>query len=445
MLARTNSVAPARPIAGGGQCSTALTGLRTFDVGPGKTYADLNGVPWRGMQAGDVVNVYYRAEPYRSKIGLQVQGTAAQPFVLNGVTSASCEKPVITGIDAVTPNDLKGWFDAQWTENLGVITMYHPTWGQKVKHVKIQNVKVTGGHPAYSFTNQLGVRTTWSEAAGIYAVTVEDLTLDNVDSTDNAFGVFTNTKNDNEQETSYRLAIRRSHIWDNGVSGSFRRHNVYAQAVGCILEDSWIGQLRPGAIGSSYKSRCSGDVIRRNRIDAAARAIDLVEHEGGAVIFAQPDYNTPIVEDNVIVSTFGTSRTAAATPVHFGGDNGWDAASYATYKRGPMTFRRNVLAFVNTSQATNWQVTAFDLPRPEQVVYAESNVIYRQGTSELDLMNQAGNTYWQGANWISTAWKASRGGTVNIVGAPTITGADPGLGADYKPLATSASAGLGPK
>ena len=50
-----------------GACSTALQGTRTYDVGPGKTYEELTSVPWLSLEAGDVVNIYYRPHPTRQR------------------------------------------------------------------------------------------------------------------------------------------------------------------------------------------------------------------------------------------------------------------------------------------------------------------------------------------------------------------------------------------
>lgn len=438
--------APSGPI-----ISTALTGIRTFNVGPGKQYVELDMVPWQSITAGDVVNIFYRPTPYKSKVAITKTGSASQPIIINGVTSSTGQLPEITGNGAITPADLRGWYD-QYTEDLGVILAYNKAvWGQKIKFLTIQNLKITGCHPLYSYTNQVGVVKRWGDGldansgAGIYGVTVEDFTLYNVEITDNAMGVFTNTKGNAEAETSYRLKIQYSKIYDNGISGSFRRHNIYAQAVGFTIEDSYVGQLRAGALGSSLKSRSSGEVIRRCRIDAAARAIDLVEHEEGAIIFAQPNYNTPVVEDCLIVSQFGTAKQASATPIHFGGDNGWDAATYATYKKGPFKFNRNTLAFVNTSSATAWRVIAFDLPQPEQVVECSNSIISKTGDSLLQLARSFGTVKWVGSNCVSSGMVKGEVGNdagVTVVGTPSLTSGAAILDSNFKPI--GAAIGLGP-
>lgn len=437
-------IQPTPPALGPRLVSAPLTGFRTFDVGPGRTYTELDALNWPDIRAGDVVNVFHRPQPYRTKIAIGAIGTRADPIVLNGVTSPTGELPEITGADARTPESLRGWFD-QHTESLGVILCHHKTWARKVENVLIQHLKVTGCHPNYSYTNQAGARVAWSEGAGIYGVTVDGLSLFNVEVTDNATGVFTNTRGNSEEQTSYRLSIRRSRIYDNGVVGSYRRHNIYAQAVGFVIEDSYVGHLRPGALGSSLKTRSSGEVIRRCRIDAAARGLDLVEHEEGLIIFRQPDYHSPLVEDCTIVSQFGAGHQAAATPVHFGGDNGYDAPTFEAYKRGPLRFRRNVLAILDVDRAQSWRVIAFDLPRAEQTVECESSVICRTGNSILQTARSAGTVRWIGDNYASAGMvageKASNSAVV-IEGAPTRTGSGAVLDANARPI--GAAAGLGP-
>ena len=56
------------------------------------------------MSPGDVVNIYHRATPYRHKVLLSEQGTAAHPIVINGVTDGSGNRPTIHAANAVTVN-----------------------------------------------------------------------------------------------------------------------------------------------------------------------------------------------------------------------------------------------------------------------------------------------------------------------------------------------------
>lgn len=89
-------------------CSAPLQGKHaTYNVGPNQQYTELTQVPWLSLVAGDVVNIYYRATPYATLIGLRAQGTADQPVTINGVTDASCNRPVLTAVNAVPAADSK--------------------------------------------------------------------------------------------------------------------------------------------------------------------------------------------------------------------------------------------------------------------------------------------------------------------------------------------------
>ena len=109
-------------------CSTPLEGKnRTYNVGPGQKYAELTEVPWLSLRAGDVVNIFRRPQPYRTKIGLRAQGSAKLPVVINGVTDAQCNRPEISGQDAVTASDAahESFFSKQYSEFLGKIGRAH--------------------------------------------------------------------------------------------------------------------------------------------------------------------------------------------------------------------------------------------------------------------------------------------------------------------------------
>ena len=47
----------------------------TYEVGPGKTYANVGDVPLEALTAGDTVLIYYRATPYKEKFVLAAVGT----------------------------------------------------------------------------------------------------------------------------------------------------------------------------------------------------------------------------------------------------------------------------------------------------------------------------------------------------------------------------------
>jgi hypothetical protein len=39
----------------------------TYEVGPGRTFANIGDVPWAGLQPGDTVLIHWRETPYREK------------------------------------------------------------------------------------------------------------------------------------------------------------------------------------------------------------------------------------------------------------------------------------------------------------------------------------------------------------------------------------------
>lgn len=83
------------------RCSGPLQGSgQTIHVGPGLAHAELTGVPWLSLQAGDVVNIHFCEQPYRTKIGLPAQGRAGKPVIINGVSDSNCRLPEISGAGA---------------------------------------------------------------------------------------------------------------------------------------------------------------------------------------------------------------------------------------------------------------------------------------------------------------------------------------------------------
>ena len=68
----------------------------TFEVGPGKPYADLQSVASR-VTAGDTVRVYWRSTPYPGGVLLTVNGTAANRIKIVGVRGTDGSRPVISG------------------------------------------------------------------------------------------------------------------------------------------------------------------------------------------------------------------------------------------------------------------------------------------------------------------------------------------------------------
>jgi hypothetical protein len=382
-----NAAIAAEPIV-----SAALDAVRPgkrYDVCPTCAYNELTTIPWNGLAAGSVVNVFYRAAPYRTKIALRVSGTASAPIIVNGVTDAAGNRPVISGDGALTAasNANSGIYSDDEPANgeslaLILIKRSHSTdpFGYKPKFIQLRNLELRDTY-GKSFTAQNGRLKPYAPwVAGIWADVVEDLTLDNLLVTDHAFGIFINNRNANgriDAETSRHITVRNSQIFGNGRVGSYLEHNLYLQGVGCTLEGSVIGTLRPGAAGSSYKDRCAGSVIRNNTINCAARCLDLVNDESSSNSAVRdsptntsPDYDVAEVSGNHIVSNSSISC------IHFGGDNlGEGAGPFPTYRNGPLKFTNNDCTISNLPAADDWRAYVFDLQHFAGKVEASGNKI----------------------------------------------------------------------
>ena len=418
-------------------CSTEpLKGKREFAVGPGQRYAELEKVPWLSLRAGDVVNIYYRPEPYRTKLVISAQGTARAPVVINGVTDADCHRPEITGENAVPSDDVvRNRYFNQWTEPLATILIWGP-WGQKPSFIELRNLRITGGRANVTYHTQDGKTAQFGNgSAGVHAATVEDLLIENCDVTGNGNGIFVNTKNDSEQEASRRVTLRRNLVYLNGNPGSWLEHNLYVQAARVVYEGNYIGQLVPGAVGSSLKDRSSGTIVRYNYIVAAARALDLVESEGGSTsVMVDPEYNDAWVYGNVIVSDHDNPGVSSSKLIHWGGDN-----SPKLFRTGTLHFYYNTVV-TRADHAQVWRLHVFDLPSDQQQVEMLGNVFWHIGSASYELGEDAGRLHFIGTNWISRGWAKGHdgGNTVTVTNdGKLIEGDNPGLGAGFVPLAGS--------
>jgi hypothetical protein len=73
---------------------TPVAGI-TYEVGPGKPYADLQAVASQ-LRPGDVVHVYARPTPYPGDLVLRQDGTPTAPITIVGVR-ANGQRPVLSG------------------------------------------------------------------------------------------------------------------------------------------------------------------------------------------------------------------------------------------------------------------------------------------------------------------------------------------------------------
>lgn len=282
----------------------------------------MNEVPWATLLAGDVINIYYKSTPYKVKFGLRAQGTEENPVVVNGVTDASGNRPVIDGNGARTAPTCSGLFSAtpEWGESLGVIVIIRGNGDNantyKPHHIKLNNLRVIGSKNGNNYTTMAGAVVNYDSGAGIYIHVGDDITVENCDVTENGFGIFTMAKSETMNYAGRRIHVLRSRIYGNGVVGSYLEHNLYIQADSPIIDGNFIGQTMPGSEGSSFKDRSARLIFRNNYVIASARAVDFVHSEEQSEgIAALPYYGYDYVYNNYI------DNPSASSSIHFGGDN----------------------------------------------------------------------------------------------------------------------------
>ena len=415
--------------------TTAMTGAHaTYDVGTGKPYAEPDTVPWCALVAGDVVNIYWRATPYKWKFALRGSGTQAAPIVVNGVTDSSGHRPqfdfngarTASGCNSCGTNNIFNTA-SQWSmeDYAGILVRggVSDPYGYKPKWIVIKNLEMSGAKSVNSFVNLSGVSTRYAGTAGIWLQPSADVVLENNVVYDHDWGIFTMSKDDTFLEACERITIRNSRVYGNGVVGSYTQHNVYIQTTNPLVEGNYFGVLRPGAAGSSYKSRCSGEIFRYNYVEASARAIDWVyaEDSGGEAgstatgIATQPDYGTDYAYGNIIVNDCSLGN-CAANPIHYGGDNCGEQddtstpfvqSPYVPYRSHLYFFNNTVVSRVNSTDS--YRTSVFQPSLRDTTIEAWNNVFYFSGTSRFAWVASAGKINLRGNNLVygATVYDAS--------------------------------------
>ncbi len=414
--APTGDAGPPPPPTASDPVTVPLVGAhQTYDVGPGRAYAEPDTVPWARLTAGDVVNIYYRPTPYRWKLCLRGSGTAAQPIVVNGVTDASGHRPSFDFAGARTASgcNLGGGDDvfnvgSQWSLEDYAGIMIKPgvndAYGYKPKWIQIKNLELIGAAPGRSFVNLAGATVPYMDSpAAIWIQPSADILLENNVIHDHGFGVFSMSKDATLLQACERLVVRANRIFGNGVVGSYLEHNLYIQSTNPLIEGNYFGLTRAGSEGSTYKSRSSGEIFRYNYVEASARAIDWVYAEDQTPgIATQADYGVDYAYGNVIVNDCALGN-CAANPIHYGGDNLGEQENTAT-QFVPSTPYRGHLYFYNNTVVNHvdagdtWRTAVFDLSLRDTTVDAWNNVFAFSGTSNFSWVEGAGQLRLRGAN-----------------------------------------------
>lgn len=425
--------------------TTAKTGLRTWNVA---SDADMDLVPWTTLQAGDVVNIAYKATPYTRIIRVRADATSANPCLIWGVTDANGNRPVFTGENArvaalcktaAAESFFTGTTPVSDYEGTALISIANAAGGADIynvnrpKFVKIQNLEVKNVTEGFSFTDSKGVSNQWADSTGVRIQNGDDCVIENCVIYNCSFGIFTMAKENVLSAATKRPVVRFNRVYGCGMVGRSTEHCMYIQGINPLIEYNFIGALKLNALGSTLKTRESGGIYRFNAIVASQRALDIVEAEDQLNgVMAQPDYQTSWVYGNVILNDLSTGQ-GSANLIHVGGGNGpedggafyYDAAragqpvpdvtdADVIDKYGNVIKYKKTLYFVNntvvvksskTGANANWRVAIFDLSlagtASGRTTVKEWNNIYSCiGDSVFTLMEYAGHIdHYGGSIW----------------------------------------------
>ncbi|MGH9855381.1 MAG: right-handed parallel beta-helix repeat-containing protein [Blastocatellia bacterium] len=379
--------------------ATTSAAATTYEVGPGKPYADIGDVPWESLQPGDTVLIYWRATPYKEKWVICREGTAAAPITVRGVPGPGGEAPVIDGNGATTRSTLNYRNENRSIIKIGGATVPADTMP---RHITIENLEIRGARPPYTYTAANGSAQSYvNNASSIYVEKGENITVRNCRIHDSGNGFFVASS---ETAVSRDILVEANYIYDNGNSGSIFEHNNYTAALGITFQYNRFGPPRAGASGNNLKDRSAGLVVRYNWIEGGNRQLDLVDGEDSSIIRNDPRYRETHVYGNILIEPVAAGNRQMT---HYGGDSGGPAG----YRKGTLYFYQNTLVSTRTDRTT-----LFRLSTNDERCDARNNVFHVSAAGgALSLLDTDG-VLDLSHNWLEPGWVVSFGafhGAVN--------------------------------
>ncbi len=379
----------------------------TYEVGPGKTFANVGDVPWENMKAGDQVLIHWRQQPYQEKWVIAVEGTEQQPFVMRGVPNANGELPVIDGRNATTRSKINFWNESRGVIKIGGANspaVDVPAW------IVLENLDIRSGRPPYQFTGRSGPANYSSNAASVYVENGRNITLRNCILRDSGNGLFVS-------HASRNVLVEGCWIYDNGIENSIYEHNAYTAALGMVYQFNYFGPLRVNCLGNNLKDRSAGTVVRHNWIESGNRQLDLVDAEDSMELVNHPSYRKTFVYGNVLIEPDGAGNSQI---VHYGGDSGNESA----YRKGTLYFYNNTVISTRTGNTTLLRLSTND-----ETSDCRNNVIYVTASgNRLGLLDSSGILHIRN-NWFKSGWRESHGGLAGTLynEGGILTGENPGF------------------
>jgi len=382
-------------------------GATVYEVGPGKTYANINDVPLEDLAGGDTLKIYYRSTPYKEKWVMCAPATESNPLVVEGVPDEGGNLPVIDGEDATTREETNYWGGARNIIKIGGsnIPYCHIDEGSpRPSYIMIKNLEIKNARPGIWFTGRDGLDEYWPMAACVQIEIGDHITLRDC--------IFHNTGNGvTTSHDSSEIVIEGCHIYDCGNVGSLYEHQTYTESQGIIYQYNHMGPLLEGASGNNIKDRSAGTVVRYNLLHNGNRELDLIDSEYQH-IRDDSRYGKDFVYGNVIIEDNGDYGRQIC---HYGGDSGVTSR----YRLGPLEFYNNTIISYrdNYTMIFRPQLATCDINYWNNIAYCPNH-----SAGDLHIREQLG-TIWCANNWFPTGYNTS-----NIDdGGGNITGTDPGF------------------
>jgi len=242
------------------------------------------------------------------------------------------------------------------------------------------------------------------------------------------------SKSDNREALSENLLIEGNHIFNNGVSGRDREHNLYIQGINVTYQYNYFGRNKAGSLGGNLKDRSAGTIIRYNYFEGHQRFLDLVEVQDHENWVLESEYinslagGTPDPEQIAFIRDVYLNYQKAYVYgnllkikgsidgrllIHWGNDS-----IPENTRKGTLYFYHNTVS-IESDQNTHWNMTLFDISTIEESVECFNNIVHiksetaGESASTLNLTRSGVNGALNlGRNWISNGY-INGGGTVN--------------------------------
>lgn len=311
----------------------------TYEVGPGKQYADPVALPWGSLTDGDTIKVYWREEPYRNLFFIGWSN-----FSLIGVPGPNGQKPIIDGDGAVAVTRGISYYN----QDRGLVRIGESAVPQikyleniLVEGFEFRNAWRTNATPekpanrGYHGQDTPNVNQSWADnAAGVQATGVKNLTVRN--------NIFHEMKIGVQVNSSYPARVSTNCVVENNefytIGSDDQSHVLYLECNREIIRNN--KSTQPAGWSSVFKSRGACTNIYNNEIIGGDRVADLVDRaEMRALNPTCPDFFA-----NNYVERFHAIDNDAF--IHFGGD-GKDAATNDL--KAVANYRQNTLYVLNNT------------------------------------------------------------------------------------------------